>query len=70
MKGKHEDLYTSQDLDNNFNSNNVVHLEWLLTKVVNYLLEFIVAELSSTGSKDKSLGKWKFDLSNEIQDLA
>jgi len=37
---------------------------------VKQLLDLIISELSSAGDKSKSLAKWKFDLSSEIQDLA
>lgn len=65
----HSELWEVDEISD-FDSDNIAHLRWLLASIMKDLLDTIIAELASTGDKTKSLAKWKFDLSNEIQDLA
>lgn len=58
------------ELKSQLDLNNVEHLLWIVSTIVNNLVTFITTELSSTGDKSKSLAKFKFNLSDEIQDLA
>jgi len=74
IQGSHSELWTPRtnlQIDaKQIDINNIDHLDWLISHLIKSLAEHVMNSMASTGDKKKSLAMWKFELSNEVQDLA